>query len=407
MKFSFESKGYRDNLAKELTEKRKESRDDANQLLEEKKGTEEYSVAKDIKNVSSKIEKSEKEAGAELEVKEIERRDVGDKYEIKTFDISAAIPKSVQLYFDRIRLQKVQELKDYPLKGDYRVTGYTENIKELDGWFGDEIEGVWEDINNKTDNFLLEETNKVFENRWKYIFKIEKDAKNFINKITGGAFFDPKVFSHVIEGEMKDKRLESEKRFPHLSEDVDVPREEVFGTNQTEINQLYFNSGGSAWYHPLKIVILCYSENKKLAGITKSASVGWNTENTPLAWKDGSLSTPEVLKAAAKYTNPNHGGGILIKFKEEETWEEIADWIIDLWHGKLYRITEKTGDAVLEEEKSIIPVSPDPQGNGEPFEGLPSQNDLLLIPGANRDSDPEEYREKLIKELKRRGMELK
>jgi hypothetical protein len=165
---------------------------------------------------------------------------------------------------------------------------------------------------------------------------------------------------------------------------------------------LYFNSGKPVFFDPIKILVLCNSESKKLINITEGV---WTAEEHTLKkWKDESLTIEEIFKdivnskiGAGKY-------GISLGFGEPKKWEEIADWIIDLWHGKLYRITEKTGDPVIEKQKSVIPISFKAENKTirRPFD----ENDLILFPPANTGMDLEKYRGKLISELKRRGIEI-
>ena len=117
MKFSFDSGGYRENLAGELREQRITDKEMARQTLEAKRVTLEYNVSEDVKRVQQKIrerreEQELKETGFTPNPEKIVTEEIllsgsnGIEHllEVQTIDISEQIPDEVKLIYDIYRL---------------------------------------------------------------------------------------------------------------------------------------------------------------------------------------------------------------------------------------------------------------------------------------------------------------
>ena len=111
---------------------------------------------------------------------------------------------------------------------------------------------------------------------------------------------------------------------------------------------LWFNAGGVSHDDTFKMTLLCDSRNERFRNEIKSfyERSGRLGEYTPQLRADrGANNThpasfDEKLEAARMLAAENTIGGVRIDFKREEPWLFIADWIIDSYHGRLYKITE-------------------------------------------------------------------
>ena len=65
MKFSFDSEGYRNNLASELHDQRSLDKEGARKKLEDERKTLQYKVSQDLKIVKQKLDKKYEERGIE------------------------------------------------------------------------------------------------------------------------------------------------------------------------------------------------------------------------------------------------------------------------------------------------------------------------------------------------------
>lgn len=345
MKFSFDARNYRDNLAKDLVEKRKESREDAKQFLDEEKTVDRYLFSEDIKNLSTEIEKEKKEVKSD----EIERRDVDDNFEIQTFDISDRIPKDIQIYFDKIRLQKIQkELTDFPVKNDYRefhkTTTHADGKRDL----------LLSKLNKETQHKFEMRESEIVNKMRDYDYQIRDEARNFIDELTDGAFYNPNMLSHVVEGNSKHPALKSENRFPHVNKDSNTLQEKSFEIDNVSLDELWYTAGGSDQYifDPTKVIVICDSNGKRIRESLYDLHGYGDSNKQDWAKTKSELPMKERFEKAMDVARKSHIGGICITFDTEKTWEEIADWIVDLYHGKLYKIVEKSKEATSSTNES-------------------------------------------------------
>lgn len=295
MKFSFDAKGYRDNLAKDLIEKRKESKEEAKEFADKEKATKKYQIAKEIKKINFSIEKLERD------------------YEIKieTFDVSEKIPENIKLYLDELRLWNIKKVTSEKKYGERPYA----------------------------DRNLIEE------------------AENLIDDLTEGDFKNPEILNHVIGGFSYDRapsylRLEKRTTLSESSgnlETTSIPIEDAFDLNEhigfgVEA-ELWFGAGGSHWLRrPENAVIIVDPKRQEFKSIIQR--ILYANERYQLGKRGGVeikdfRHMDEVLNKITQNANGDKEGGILIEFeKGQASWKKIAKWVVDLYHGKVYKLTE-------------------------------------------------------------------
>ena len=338
IKFSFDSQKYRRNLADKLREERITDRDTAKNILDNEKKTKRYQISKDIKRVSIENKKITGENNTETEV------------EIQTFDISDKIPEDIKLYFDEIRLGKIK--KNFKLHKKYESGIQEEYQKEYSEGFYDGkylrkmMENNLKDLPEESREKYIE--NMLDRDRAQTISAYEtqlwdKRIKDFINEITEEAFYNPLMFCHAVGASQTSAKAENMKKLlsRYVQEDDNAPQEEVFDATTATASSLWFNAGGeSRWFNPTKIIILCNAKNERFQN--EVSGVGFYREKDAEETKFiRNKSMPEMLKLLAERESAIKGGstgGIRIDFKKEEKWMDIADWIVDLYHSRLYKI---------------------------------------------------------------------
>lgn len=291
MKFHFDFENYRNNLADEIKEKKKISTEEAKDFLESEQKTEKYQISKLLK----------KEANFEIE----RFRNL----EVETIDISEKIPENIQLWLDR---EKLKELGEYP------------------------------------DSLVGSSKNEI------------EEAKKFINDITDGDFLNPEKLNTIIYGYSDHGR--------HTTL-VDFNPHDRLG----KADPIWFAAGGSRFFRSIskRIVIsdpfsqrfldlvdsmgtsnitlnfTNYGDNLKRLGKNRIIK----DERDHLFGFDHVSPNNDKLKKCIDFANKNKEEGLRIHFvdryvdrrvklKTKITWIDIADWIIDLPAGKLYKIKE-------------------------------------------------------------------
>lgn len=356
MKFSFDSEDYRDNLAEQLKKGRETNKDAARELLKNEQETGRYQIARDIKVINTETRKilgGNGEPEATLEV--------------DTIDISARIPEDIQLYFDTLRIENMKKLEGVTLKAnfDYRAAyvyppTLPENIppfaiKRAEKRAEKDMQKHEGDIpENKREEVQREYFNRELSYQFSDIMAVR--FREYLNEITEGVFMDPNTLCHVVGVELDDRHGEEKKkedvrkRYPLRDEETGIYEEVPFDVMNAKSNYLWFTSGGSSYLAHGQyrgIVILCDSRNKRLQEV-----VSWVDAFRVPGDRDMSrlndvialnkLPASEMIGEATKKYATTYGG-MKLEFKHEVPWVEIADLIVDLYHGRMYKI--RKGDA--------------------------------------------------------------
>jgi len=329
MKFSFDFEKYRDNLADDIREKRKESKQEARDALEKEQKEERYKIAKEAKAVDLEIKKVES-----LAKEEFEKSDLS----IKTIDIKDKIPEKIQLAIDRKRLTEIK----------YR--GQDEEIKKSSS-------------------------------KLRFDKEIMDEAKEFVNEITNGDFLNPERLNTAIGGYRKNlphkmlsqsekvlpkekteniRKLSKEKHKDDSSEKVYIPETSTFSPGDPIIGRgdnprfpnLWFAAGDSHWWDPVKQLVIVNPYSKRF----KDSIFYARTPNLINEEERASINPKDMedeekreivnkeLNKLVQYANKNTLAGIEVCFKREEErvlFKDIADWIVDLPNGVVYKIEEK------------------------------------------------------------------
>mgnify|MGYP001564130561 CR=1 FL=1 len=392
MKFSFEAGEYRKDLADSLKAKRAESRTEAKGLLEQERVTLNYKVSADIKKVLAKIEgkqpnQEEEEGLASKEVStkvfKMEGSDgVEHEIEVHTLDISDKIPDTLKLAHDIYRLLVLDYKLSHLNVGPDIITQFAEgylyetlkypSVRGLINlYLSAKTKG--EDRNLFLTNWpqLSDEDKKKFSEvskKLKYetdeIVKLAtQDNKGLCDVITEGAFLDEKTFAHVVgayeegydmnlEEDSPEKYASLKNRYPHARPD-EIVGEQMLDVSDAKSKELWFHAGGADYNNSFKMMLLCNSESERF----KKEVNGFSSYNSGITGEQftkylqniqpdkSKISMDDKMKAAVMMAG-EQPSGICINFKREEPWLFIADWIVDLYHRRLYKITEKQADKI-------------------------------------------------------------
>ena len=396
MRFSFDSKQYRDNLAKDLRKNRNEGkRAHALEQLKKERQTLAYTIAADIKKVLNKMnvvegDHTSSESGADSEEISVDFREMkgndGEKHllEVRTYDISRSIPDELNLFFDVHRLitldawfedvgvGKYDKFKSGIRTRNVRTVGfdYTDFGMSMETPFANVVNRMFERVGEIFGRTTLEVEQKTVSYVLKYL-KLIKDSgkwndmifnrigKEYVNQITEGMFLNRRYLSHVVGGlvdfggwdtvakegagsPIAEERHRAQ-RYPHKQEGGGI-YEEVFDINKPHSDFLYFNVGGANYFDPRKILIICDSKNERFKKEVQSAEPGTDYDEGTYygvyeGEEEGGLLTMDELLDT--YDNPVDEFGLLFSFKREESWIYLADMIVDLYHGRLIIINEK------------------------------------------------------------------
>lgn len=383
MKFSFDAESYRKNLASEIKEKRSEgNREDAKELLDKERETLRYHVAEDIKNVLRKIEQKEDvikvddnfsqekttEKGKEIscEVIKMTGSDGTEReLEVRTFDVTERIPEEMRLMFDIERLAALDRKfdildigpKKFATKTDVRsfnfedyITASYPDAKEIteerrqriyDAICEAYYDGYTERFPDKSSAFDAPEIKKLNEfidgltdiQEHMFAYKLKLQELNEIARdLTDGDYLRGNMLCHVVAAlgvkgdlthlpsEQPDDYRKLIRRRLHQKSDSDIPEEDIFNVHTAESKTLWFSTKDVWSTSPNNIILVCNPKNDRF-----KKELGDNVTDDAI---DEALSS-----------NPNN---MRIEFKRKEPWFYIADWVVDVYHGRLYKITEMT-----------------------------------------------------------------
>lgn len=293
MKFSFDFENYRENLAEKIKEKKQESQEKAKKFLKQAKKTDQYEIAKVLKKTSFDIEKikeNTKEAVVKNKSYETEEKDIGD-----------LIPEDVKLYIDKERLREIKN------------TGFQiPPLKDFD--------------EKRREDIILK-------------------AKDFINEITGGDFYNLDRLNTVISPLRGNHLINEEMGTVPVEKSPNIYPESC-------IKKLWFSSNGSEFFTPPRILVIAnpFSKNfkERVMAIKKQDDSTYFHEDPSSSNRieDYLLSDYDnIIKKALKDANDDKLGGITIEFRRSYSTNtantklaDIADWIVDLPREKLYKI---------------------------------------------------------------------
>jgi hypothetical protein len=389
MKFSFEHKTYRDNLANELKTERKTDKDLAQTKLEQERESLKYKVSRDIKNFFER-NKNKQDSSITLEkttekktvVQEIKLNGIDGKEHILTVtteDISDRIPDEIKSTYDVYRLLCInRKLGDMSTRQE--ETGNEKSFWETVDSCLDSKDDFYvyfylflnrkefsEYLNcpeNEKDNDRYKELEEIFNklniDAEDYSKKRYHAYQDFMNTITNGGIKSPDMFNHVIGAfeEGYDSWISSEKisnikkQYPHkLESQSDMVGETELDVSNLKSHYLWVSSNGSQYMNNyIKPIIIIDPYNERLRealdnfGFYKGASDTEESYNKLLAEIHGAEnknnpSYEETMKAAL--LTANSYAGIRLSFKGEIPWSLIAKQIIDPYHGRLITISEK------------------------------------------------------------------
>ncbi len=200
----------------------------------------------------------------------------------------------------------------------------------------------------------------------------------FLDKITDGDFSKKSMLSHTVSG------------FGEASNKVDLARvknrvaikyrgdkksdEEIFDvfSDYSRSSSLWFHAGGAEYATgggeilggTTNLIVICDGESKRLqkevravnftgaAGRSEELeqSFGQKAREIMEDKKQNTLSQETLLQAFYQTIGRRGIGGELL-FKQKEPWVYIAKWIVDAYHGRLYRINEIHTPSIEEIEK--------------------------------------------------------
>jgi|GEM_PF-3731431 len=330
MKFSFDFENYRKNLADELKKKRKESKENARNFLGDEKKTEKYNVAEEAKGIDFEIKKIKPD-----QKDKIKTLKSGGKYEVETIDIKDKIPENIRIFIDK---RRIWETKYGELEEDVESENTIE-AEELRPFSENEEAELKRLINEITENNFSDKNklNTVI-GAYRAIY-----GDRLITQTSGVDM--PKERAEMIK-KIRKERVKGKKYKIHIPYNVNQfnPKDLIWGRNA------YFAAGDSHWLDPVKTLVICDPFSERFQKKANFVRPYFQSQEYQGAWvnpKHDSSYDPENLPRARsyakniEYASRNTEGGINITFKEMTKWIDIAEWIVDLPNGKIYKITEK------------------------------------------------------------------
>jgi len=324
MKTSFEFEKYRKNLADNLREKISESGfGSAREDLEKEKEKPEYQIAKGLKLMKRQIEHTLPEG-----------REVFDLI-VEEYDISDKIPNSLKFYIDKTREEMVCKYKDRKLKN---IDIKKELINSLNEYDKKEVDS---ELKESFWGRKIEDLNEEFLSNLLGIL--------LVNKLTEGALKNEDNANHTVNGEGDDGRM-----YP-----ISLARKERGGLRTQTIYNVNFDPYDR--YIAKNEGDMFFSTAKERARYFRSYSqiIIVNPVSDRFLYLRNRISDSEIERGR------KNGEDILGKWREEKKkdwekekqlpdpcgfrvrfdqtfpkWVEIADWIVDLPGGKLYKITD-------------------------------------------------------------------
>lgn len=340
MKFSFNYKEYRHNLAHELKDKRGKSKNSAKEhLKQEKLTTPNYDLSKRLrlidKPLNLDLQKIKNATGDKLE-----KTENTTDYKKEVFDISNLIPNELKVYFDQVRLLELkskinanEKWKKHLDIDPKLIPGYHEELDERSL-------GAWE-------------KRKLYRpSNWR---ELEKTAKDLVNKITQGALNDPQKFNHVLGGGRPDLGIikTSEVSLPENATpilhtispisitnsrkklEIIVPESSGFTKDKPkkiENSELYVAAGGTNFFNSALPVIIFDPKSKR-----------FNSRCSFEIVIDDNFKPIDLVGALERANNHREIGILLNIHGKNVTFEDIAEWIVDLPNGIAIHLTDTNG----------------------------------------------------------------
>lgn len=325
MKTSFEFEKYRKNLADNLREKISESGfENAREDLEKEEEKPEYQTAKGLKLMKRQIENTHPESREAFDL-------IVEKY-----DISDKIPNSLKFYIDKTREEMVLKYNDRKLKN---IDLKKELINSLNQYDKKEIDSeLKESFSGKKVEDLDEE------------HLANLSGILLVNKLTEGALKNENNANHVVNGEGADSSL-----YPvSLARKArkDIAGETLFNVNFDPYERFISKGDGLLHLSVAKERGRYFRSYSQIIIINPTSDRFLYLRNRPSDYtiKTGKENGEDVLEEWEKKKREEwekekrspHPDGFIVSFEQTyPKWVEIADWIVDLSGGKLYRITEE------------------------------------------------------------------
>ena len=155
------------------------------------------------------------------------------------------------------------------------------------------------------------------------------EALDFVNKITNGDFYNPKKLNTVIGGYREPSKFFTDYMKGMLNNPASIGR-----------NFVWFSVGGSHWYDPRKVLIIMdpyVRKNRDVCGIYSITPKG-GCRMDEIVWNDKDFD--KHLKDVMRRAHPGREDGFRVSLSGQDKWRDIADWVVDLARGKLYKISE-------------------------------------------------------------------
>jgi hypothetical protein len=211
--------------------------------------------------------------------------------------------------------------------------------------------------------------------RLSMIIKYDRSIERYPNylksldEFTEGAFTNPEMLNHFVAGDLPESTIrenpELMARFPHAVGSI-IPngrqykydnsnrsgakvQEIPFDVKRQTFTHLWALAGANTTYsNENLLVVLCDPKKERFRKEVQMVHAyddydGRKLQERIKNFKDkGVLSQDaDMIEGATKDAFVNRNGGVNFVFKKEEPWVYLADWIVDLYHGRLYKITEK------------------------------------------------------------------
>jgi hypothetical protein len=244
------------------------------------------------------------------------------------------ISKNLKNLSQKLEVDNIgQYFKDHDLKG---MNQY------------DISESIPENIKLSIDN----ERHYVLEK--KYASEIEynkEELANFLNEITNGAYLSREKMIHVINADGADNvKLDLHRLSTNTTKEAGM----AIAIDELRRDKLYVSSGGSAWMHPERTLVILDPKSKRFQdsfSLPKSIADmrDFDVDQKYYLKEKGvnlqSLKLVDWLSVAHDFKTQ----GILIdRIKDGITWFDFAEYIVDLQNGKMYHFENKSSKEITE-----------------------------------------------------------
>lgn len=228
--------------------------------------------------------------------------------------------------------------------------------------------------------------------------EIMTEYEEFLDGLTDGSFSNNKMCVHVVGADDSEAYINAQKyqenvqfldyrkdehndtasrmykdtegtirrqsRYPrsNITSGGEMIAEQPLDIHSPSSESLWFNAGGSPYDSRFKLIMLCNSANSrfrneisgvfaydnlnlfrslhKLKNITPPAE--FDSRSSRVSSYINSATLEEKIEAAQLLMSAKGLGAAGYSFKRDEPWLYLADWIVDAYHGRAYRIAEKS-----------------------------------------------------------------